>query len=499
MKRPAVVALAFYAIACDPGQPAAPPPVMPAIPAPARDSRAGDPLGPKPVTPPAPPFAPPTPEVFDGPNGIRVWLLERHTLPYVAIAAAVPTGSAADPPGKGGLADVTANMLDEGAGARGAIELSSAVETLGATLTTSASSDESDVSLTVLKKNLAPAFALLGDVVARPRLDANEWKRVRDLWQNDLKERSSDPRGVSRVVARAAMFGPDHPYGHPVDGTLASAQKVTLEDVRGFYASTWRPDRLIVVAVGDVTKAELSPLLASAFAGWKAPAVQAPAPIAPSPPHGPWPKVVLVDRPDAPQSVVNFVRPGIAASDPVAAPLWRVNEAIGGSYTSRLNQHLREEKGWTYGAYSHVVVARGAGQIIAGAAVFSDKTLDAAKLLLGDLSTFSSKGLAPEEVERSRSQARADLVEAYGGVAGAAWRLVTDAALGLPPDYEASAALRRDAATKNELDKLAARYFDPSQGVLVIVGPRAKVEGGIAALGLSPVELRDTEGNPVKP
>lgn len=499
MTRTAPALLVVLATACDPGQPAVPPPVAPAMPAPLRDSRNEDPLGPKPVTAPAPPYAPPTPEVFDGPNGIRVWLLERHTLPYVAIAAAVPTGSAADPPGKGGLADVTANMLDEGAGARGAIELSSAVETLGATLTTGASSDDSDVSLTVLKKNLAPAFALFGDVVARPRFDAKEWKRVHDLWQNDLKERSSDPRGVSRVVARAAMFGPDHPYGHPVDGTLASAQNVTLDDVRSFYPSAWRPDRLVIVAVGDVTKAELGPMLASAFSGWKAPATQAPAPVAPPAPKGPWPKVVLVDRPDAPQSVVNLVRPGVAAADPVAAPLWRVNEAIGGSYTSRLNQHLREEKGWTYGAYSHVVVARGTGQIIAGAAVFSDKTLDAAKLLLGDLSTFSSRGLAPEEVERSRSQARADLVEAYGGVAGAAWRLVTDAALSLPPDYEASAALRRDAATKGALDKLAADYFDPSRGVLVIVGPRAKIEGGLAALGLSPVELRDPEGNVVKP
>jgi len=466
------------------------PVVAPALPA--------DPLGPRPTVATPAPFEPPKPVVYAGPNGMTVWLIERHTLPFVAVTVSVPTGSSSDPKGKGGVADSAADMMDEGAGTRGAIELSRAVDTLGATIGTGAGIDETSVSLTVLKKNLTPAFAILGDVVSRPRFGAEDWKRVVELRQNELRERASEPDETARVVARVAMFGPDHPYGHPVDGTLESSRRISLADAKAFYRAAWRPDRAVVVAVGDVTRDELSSLLSSAFGGWTLPATPAPPIVTPAPPAGPFPRAVLVDRPDAPQSVIALVRPGVSASDPATPALSRVNAALGGSFTSRLNQDLREEHGWSYGAHSRVSAPRGVGMITAGASVVTDKTIDALKAMLSDVETYSAKGLTDEEVEKTRSQARADLVSAYEGAGTVAGRLATDAMLGLPADYEATASIRRDTATKEMLDRLAAQYFDPTHAMVVVVGPRAKLEGPLGAMGFSQLEIRDANGELVK-
>jgi predicted Zn-dependent peptidase len=392
-------------------------------------------------------------------------------------------------------------MLDEGAGTLGALELARAVDDLGAQLATGGDHDASFASLTVLKRNLPAGFALLADVVARPRFDAKEWRRVYDLWTNDLKSRGSDPAAVARVLARAALFGPDHPYGHPSDGTLASAAKVTLDDAKRFYAREWRPDRATLVVVGDVTKDELAPLLDAGFGTWRAPNGAAPAPFAPPAPAAlaavnAHPRVVMVDRPDAPQAVIALVRTGVAASDPDRAPLDRVNTAIGGGFTSRLNQDLREEHNWSYGAGSRVSFTRGRGFIVAQAAVQVDKTIDALRALMADLDEFAKKGLTDEEVDKTRSQARADLVTAFETVDGAAGKLATDAAIGLPPDHEAAASARRDAATKAELNALAAKYYDTKDAILCIVGPKKQID--LSALGLPAAEMRDADGNVVR-
>ena len=188
------------------------------------------------------PFEPPAPEVVKLPNGMTVWLLERHTLPLVAVSLSLPVGSAEDPAGKEGLAHITADMLDEGAGKRSAIDVSTALQDLGVTLGTFATLDGTFFSLTVLKRNFAPAFGILADVVARPRLDPKEWKRVSDLWKNSLLKRADDPEAVARVVGQVASYGRNHPYGHPTSGFLSSAKTIDLDEVKAFYGAHYRPD-----------------------------------------------------------------------------------------------------------------------------------------------------------------------------------------------------------------------------------------------------------------
>ncbi|MGH7440395.1 MAG: M16 family metallopeptidase [Polyangiaceae bacterium] len=496
-----LLALVVAAMACGGGRcpaPLAAAPVASASTAPPPAPKpAADLLGPRPLPGEAPLFVPPSPAVIAGPAGVTIWLLERHELPLVSCDLTVTSGASSDSKGKGGLAYATARMLFEGAGARGAIDLAAAVDQLGARITTDSNADASFVSVTVLRRNLEAAFGIFGDVVVRPRFEASEFKRMKDLWLNELDQRKKDPDATARVVYRAVLFGPDSPYGHPWDGTTDSARAVQLEDVKRFYATAWRPDRATLVCVGDVTPADLSPLVQSALGSWKAPKTPAEAPLAPGAPKGPWPKLVLVDRPDAPQAVIASLGPGIAASDPRAPALWRVNDAIGGSFTSRLNQDLREKRGYTYGARSKYSLSRGVGQLVSWANVVTNKTGEALKAMLGDLTTFADQGLTEEEVDRTRSQARGEVVATYQSNEGIAAHLAADASLGLPPDWSSRAAKLRDEAPKSSLDALAKDLYDPKGAVVVVVGPRASVGAMLVDAGMPTPDMRDADGRPV--
>jgi predicted Zn-dependent peptidase len=206
---------------------------------------------------------------------------------------------------------------------------------------------------------------------------------------------------------------------------------------------------------------------------------------------------VLVDRPDAPQSVIAVLRPGIAASSPELPALARVNDAIGGSFTSRLNQDLREQRGYTYGASSRFSVSRGPGQVVAWASVVTEKTGDALAAMLGDLHEFASGGLTDDEIARTRSQSRASLVDTYESVEAIAGRLAGDASLGRGANYQARASESCDQADRAQLDALAKRFYSPEDAIVVVVGPRARVRPMLDTLGLPAPEIRDAEGNVV--
>ncbi len=473
----------------------APPPAPPPPPKAEPIAQAVDPLGAKPRLDAARAFVPPAATVFTTANGIKVWLLERHTLPMVSVTVSIPYGSASDPKGKEGVAHITADMLDEGAGARNAVQLSTAVNDLGASLSTGAGTDGSSVSLTVLKKNFRPAFEIFSDVLARPRFDPKEWKRVSALWKNDLEKRAQEPDAVARVVLGSVLYGRDSPYGHPADGLLSTAPAVDLRAVKAFYAAHYRPDKATLVVAGDVTQAELTPIVEAALGAWKAPAT----PPEPEPKvtlRADPPRLVLVDRPHAPQSVIAVVREGVTAADPRAPLLDLVNTALGGSFTSRLNQDLREEHGWSYGARSGFTEMRNQGSFVARASVVTEATGPALVAMLGDLDKMARAGLTDDELAKVKAQDRADLVQAYESVGGISRRLGNLATLGLGPTFDAAASRLRQEAQKADLDKLAAAV-SPSRATIVVVGPSATVAPQLAAAGLGVPEAWDAEGLPV--
>jgi zinc protease len=249
------------------------------------------------------------------------------------------------------------------------------------------------------------------------------------------------------------------------------------------------------VVAGDVTRAELAPLIEASLGAWRAPAT----PPAPEPAvtlRASPPRLVLVDRPDAPQSVIAVVRAGVTAGDPTAPLLDLVNTALGGSFTSRLNQDLREAHGWSYGAASAFTETRGRGAFLARAAVVTEATGPALSAMLADLDKMAAAGLTDEEVAKVKAQDRADLVQAYESVAGISRRLATLATLGLGAGFDAQASRARQAASKAELDKLATAV-GPSGATIVVVGPSSAVAPQLAAAGLGQPEAWDPEGAPL--
>ncbi len=472
------------------------PPPAPVASAPEAAPQEIDRLGPRPALGAARDVRVPPPVVFKTANSVTVWLVERHALPLVSVTIALPAGSASDPADRPGLAHLTADMLDEGAGDLNAIALSAAVSDLGTSLSTDTGVDASTVSMTVLKGNFPKAMQILADVVARPRMEAKDFKRVSDLWINGLEQRQDDPDEVARVVIGAALYGARTPYGHPRDGYVADARKVKLADVKRFYASQWRPDRAVAVVVGDVTRAEVESALGATLGSWKA--VATPAPPAPDlsslVPAAQRPRLIVVDRADAPQSVIAVVRDGVSAGSPEAPLLDLVNTALGGSFTSRLNQNLREDKHWTYGAFTAFTHPRGQGAFVARASVFVEVTGKALKEMIGELENMAARGMTEEELSKVKAQDRADLVQTYETVGGTAQRLAQLFSLGLDPTFDIKASVVRQGATLQVLAEQAKAHVDVSKATVVVVGPKDKVVPQLAEAGLGDPVFWGPEG-----
>ncbi len=483
--------------------PMTPPPPFPTAPTPTASSSASaaatalpDSIDTKPPVVVAKPFEPPAPEVVKLPNGMTVWLLERHTLPLVSVSLALSVGSANDPAGKEGLAHITADMLDEGAGSRNAIDVSTALQDLGVSLRTAVTLDGSMFSLTVLKRNLRAVWPAYVDVFAKPSLLPADFARVRELWRNELKARRAEPEDVARVAGLALHYGLDHPYGHPPEGTLRGAAAITVADVAAEYARAYRADVATLVIVGDVADADLTALEPELDRFARGAAPRGAAPPAREVPPAPAPvrrRVVVVDRPGAPQSVVSLLLPAVPAGHDEAPLLSRANIALGGSFTSRLNQDLREERGLTYGASSRLSFSRGAGVFVAHAAVQTDKTQEALAALMADVVAYAHGGPTPAETEKTRLVARADLVEAFEGVSPASSRLARLAGVGLPHDHDTRTSPRRDGATRAELADAARRWLDPTRGAVLVVGPKATVLKALEPLKLGPAETLTIE------
>jgi predicted Zn-dependent peptidase len=495
-------ALALVLTACG-GAPAALP-EAPAAPTPpqAQPAPAGivaPDVGPRPTLAAAPTWQPEAPQVLTVPGLPTVWLFERHTLPMVAVEVVVRGGAADDPGGRGGLAALTAEMMEQGAGRYGALEIARLFEQLGAEASVDAGLDGSSASLTVLKPNLKRALELFADVVARPRFEAAEWKRAQALWLAQLEQRPFEHADVASVVARAVHFGPAHPYGHPVDGHLDTVRALKLDDVRAFHRAHWRPDAATMIVSGDVTAEELRTVFAQAFSGWVAPRKSAPAAAARADsPRGPWPRTVLVERPDAAQTMFLLVAPGPESgrADLVAHEL--ANIPLGGSFTSRLNSNLREDKGYTYGVRSSVDAQRLAGRWSIRTAVNGDATGPALKEILKEVEALAAAGPTPEELRKARASAWGDVVSTYESLEGVTSRLGELAVLGLPADEDR----RRTAALSSvpDADIVAVTKQTGLRGATIVaVGDAARIRAAFADAGLPAPQVLDPDGRPLAP
>jgi zinc protease len=433
--------------------------------------------------PPRPLQLPPAQRVTLG-NGLVVHLVERREVPTVEVLLVVRSGAAADPLDRSGLAAVTADMLDEGAAAKDALALADAVDFLGAQVRTGSTWDFSTVALSVPAARLEPALGLMADVALRPDFPAAELERVRKRALTALLQARAVPAQVASHALAQALF-PRHRYGLPVGGTAAALSALRPEHLRAFHAEHYRPGNAALVVVGAVGT-EVTALLERAFGSWPSgPPVTAG--LAPPPPVE-GRRIVLIDKPGAAQSVLRVGRVGPPRATPEFHALEVMNTLLGGSFTSRLNDNLREQHGYAYGAGSAFGYRLAGGTFQAAADVQTQSTAEALSELLKELGRIATPAQAPE-LERARNYLALGYAEEFETNAQVASKLAEQIVYGLPPDFYTTFVPRALAVGAPEVAR-AARFVDPSQAVIVVVGDRKTVEPRLRALGVGEVVVR---------
>jgi predicted Zn-dependent peptidase len=425
-------------------------------------------------------------------NGLPVWIVEKHGVPVVQINLIVKAGSAADPTARFGLASLTAAMLDEGAAGRDALAIADAVDYLGADLSTSSSYDATFVNLHVPVTRMTEALAVMADVALRPSFGQKDLDRLREERLAGLKQTRDNPAAIASVAFPLMVYGPSHRYGISMMGTGETLPSFTPEDLRQFHAAAYRPDRAALVVVGDVTPAGVLPALEKQFGTWKAAAPAAAA-------HGVTDavqlkarQVFIVDKPGAAQSQIRIGWVGVARSTPDYHALQVLNTILGGSFTSRLNQNLRETHGYTYGASSGFDMRLAAGPFFAGAGVQTDKTAESITEFFNELNGIL-KPVPADELAKAKNYVALRFPNAFETTRGIAAQLTQMIVYGLPDDTFATFVQKIQAVTAQDLSRVAAKYIQPDKLAVVVVGDRQAIEPRIKALNLGPITALKVE------
>jgi zinc protease len=420
-------------------------------------------------------------------NGLPVWVVEMHKVPLVNLALVVKAGASADPVGKYGVANFTAAMLDDGAGTRNALDLADAIDFLGASLSTGSSFGSSTVRLQTPVSKLDDALPLMADVALRPTFNQAELERLRKERLTTLLQTRDNPQGLASVAFARLVFGARHRYGTSAMGNDATNGEMSVADLKSFYAAYYQPQNAQLIVVGDVTADGVLPKLEKAFGGWKNGAAPPKPAIETATQHGPR-QIYLVDKPGAPQSQIRIGWVGVPRSTPDYYALSVLNTALGGSFTSRLNQNLREEHGYAYGASSAFDMRMSAGPFFATAGVQSDKTTESLQEFFKELNAIR-KPMTPEELTRAKNYLALGFPAEFETTGGMAGNLVTMVVYGLPDSYFSEYVPKIQAVTIADVQRVANQYIQPDRFAVVVVGDLAKIEAGIRAANLGPVRV----------
>lgn len=424
-------------------------------------------------------------------NGLPVWIVEQHEVPVVRVLLVARAGGDTDPAGKFGVASMMASMMEEGAGDRDALALADAVDFLGASLDVRSGLDDSAVSLGVPVARLAQALPLMADVALRPAFAPAELERLRQQALTGLLQVRDNPAALaSRAFARV-VFGPTHRYG-TVGSTRATLAGLTVDDLKAAHARIFHPSQSLLVVAGDVSVDGVLPLLEAQFGAWRAAAPAAAAAVIPDAPRAMRREIVIVDKPGAAQSQIRIGQVGVARSTPDYFPITVANTILGGAFTSRLNQNLRETHGYTYGASSGFDMRRAAGPLVAAAGVQTDKTAESVKEFFIEFAGMQ-KPVPAEELAKAKNYVALGYpaeFETTGDIAGSLAALFV---YGLPDDYPSRFVGRTLAVTQAEVSAVAKQHLDASRFLVVVVGDRATIEAPLKALNLGPVRVMSVD------
>ena len=420
-------------------------------------------------------------------NGLPVWIVELHEVPVVQVNLVVFGGSANETAKRFGAASLTAAMLEEGAGTRSALEIADAIDYLGADLSASSGFDATGVRLHVPVSHLAEALPIMADVALRPTFPKDDLERQRQERLTSLLQGRDDPATISAVTFARVLFGPEHRYGVPTFGTGETIKAFVVDDLKTFYASIFRPDNAAILVVGDVTADRILPLLESSFGGWRAATGQKPTETLAAVDQHAARQIYLVDKPGAAQSQIRIGWIGVGRSTPDFFPLRVLNTLLGESFTSRLNNNLREQHGYTYGASSTFDMRASAGPFYAAAGVQTDKTSESLTEFFNELNGIV-KPVPPEELTRAKNYVALRYPGGFETTGDISRRLEDALVYHLPDDYFSTYVQKIQAVTAADVQRVAQKYIQPGRFAVVVVGDQKAIESKVQALNLGPIK-----------
>ena len=432
-------------------------------------------------------------------NGIKVHFARRDTIPALQLSVVFDAGNAADPKDKLGTQSLMLSLLKEGTTSRNSIQIAEEQERLGAGISVGASMDRTSVSMYALTPNLAPSLDLMADIIKNPAFDPRELERMRATQLARIASENTQPMSIALRTLPPLLFGQDHPYGVPFTGTgdPAVVAKLTRNDLATFHHRWIRADNAEIFVVGNATLAEMKPLLEKYFGLWRMTRDMKGTKnfAVPTPPD--QQRIILVNRPQSPQSVILAGQVLDAKGTDELVTLLAANDVLGGNFLSRMNMDLRETKGWSYGVRGSVNRVQHHVPYILSAPVQADKTGPAIAALKSQMKDFlGGKGVTPAELERTVNGSVRELPGSYETSADVLGQMQRDRLYDRPFDYVEGLADEYRALTASDLDSAARAAIDPDGFTWVVVGDKDKVMGQLEALGM-PITVIDAPAGPM--
>lgn len=425
------------------------------------------------------------------PNGLRLLIAENHNAPLVSLRALVRSGADHDTEQTAGLASLTADLLDEGAGERDAIQLAEDVGILGGALGTGADWDASYISLDVLSRNFEPSSAIFGDVTVRPTLPADGLERVRAERLTEILQQRDEPAAIAGKRFANLLYGTGS-YGNSVIGNADSVSRLTLDDVHRFYKQHYLPNNSAIVVSGDVDSSDALERIERVLGAWE------PGPEVPRPSidHRPIDasRIYVIDRPQAVQSEIRVGHIGVARSSEDYFALSVMNAIFGGVFNSRINLNLRERHGYTYGARSQFAFRRQPGPFVIAAPVRNEVTRESVSEMLAELRRIRTGDIEDGELDDTKNYLMGVFPATVQTASDIAGRLVDMELYGLPEDYFDRYRETIAAVSKDDIARVAQKYLDPDRVLIVIVGNANQIREPLGMLGI-PIHDLDIDGN----
>lgn len=444
-----------------------------------------------PTAGPAPAISLPVAQSFTLANGLTVIHHHNPALPLVSAELVIKAGASANPPDHPGLAGFTASMLDEGTATRSAPQIADELAQLGASFGAASGAETTRISLLSLKRHFAGALEIVADVARNPSFPAADVERQRASRLAELGQHLEEPSAVAEIVASAALYGPQHPFGHVELGDEASINATTRAHLVGFWERNYLPNNAALVLSGDLTRAEAQALAEASFGSWKAGETSRPAAALPVTTAA---NVVLVPKSDATQTALQVTLIGTDRKTPDFAALEVLNAALGGLFTSRINNNLREEKGYSYGVYSQFDYRRTPGPFEIAGSVRTNATGASIVEIMKEVRAVREHLLPADELENARNAQVLSLPGHFDTIEGIGASLAGLFAYDLPLDYYNTLATQFAAVTAEQVQAVARKYLVPEKMVVVAVGDRKKIEPQLRKLKLGTIEVRDADG-----